>query len=164
MTGAAIESHTPTYGWTTTVGAVSSIIGLIVMAVCIYASVTRGTEAGYAPIPNGVTALACAMTLGGLVMVLFRILHADREEMMRRLEAVDEKLNHVWGIAAKTSIEARPVREQKHTQRRGRRRKDRRPGDAAPGAVGENVIPMRARGAAEALRRLTERIEDQPGE
>jgi hypothetical protein len=160
VTGTTIETHTPTYAWTTTVGAASSIAGLIIMAVCIYASLTRGTEAGYAPIPNGLTALACAMTLGGLVMVLFRILHADREEMMRRLEAVDEKLDNVWGIAAMSSIEAKPAHVQQHTQRRGRRRK--KAGEV--GAGGENVIPMRARRAADALRRLTEHVKGETDE
>lgn len=158
MTSATIETHPPTYSWTTVVGSLTSVGGLIIMAVCIYASVSHRTEAGFAPIPNGLAALACAMTLGGLVLVLFRILHADREEMMLRLEVMDEKLNNVWGIAAKTSIEAKPVREQKHTQRRGRRRARKDQADAA----GDNVVPLRSRRAADALRRLTERLKDDP--
>jgi hypothetical protein len=153
VTSTTIETTTPTYSWTTAIGAVSSVLGLITMVVCIYASVSHRTEAGFAPIPNGLAALACAMTLGGLVLVLFRILHADREEMMLRLEVMDEKLNNVWGIAAKTSIEAKPVREQKHTQRRGRRRKQ-----SGGEPVGDNVLPLRSRRAADALRRLTEQI------
>lgn len=155
MTGATIETTTtPTYSWATAAGAVSSISGLIAMAVCIYASVFNRTAAGYAPIPNGVTALACAMTLGGLVLILFRILHADRDEMMRRLEAMDEKLNNVWGIAARSSIEAKPV--QQHTQRRGRRRKGQE-GDGTPtgGKVvnGEPSAKIYQLGIAEGLRR-----------
>lgn len=124
MTGTTIETHTPTYHWATAAGAVSSITGLVILAMCIAISASHSTPAGYAPIPYGITALACVMTLGGLLLLLFRILHGDRDEMMRRLEAVDQKLDNVWGIAAVSSIETKPAHVQpRHTQRRGRRRK-----------------------------------------
>lgn len=165
MTGVTIETATPTYHWATAAGAASSISGLVALAVCIAVSATNPTPAGFAPIPYGISTLACVMTLGGLILLLFRILHADRDEMMRQLEAVDQKLDNVWGIAAVSSIETKPFHpqsektaQQKHTQRRGRR-KHRREVDAA---AGENVIPLRARRAADALRRLTEQIKDEP--
>lgn len=158
MTSTTIE-NVPTYKWTAAVGAVSSIIGLIAMVVCIYASVSQSTEAGFAPIPNGVTALACAMTLGGLVLILFRILHADRDEMMRRLEELDSKLNNVWGIAATSSIETKPFHPQtekaaqQHTQRRGRRR-----GKSGGEVAGDNVVPMLSPETKRAARGLAARF------
>lgn len=175
MTGTSgSETTTPTYGWATGTGAASSILGLILLAVCIYASATGATEHGFAPVPAGLTALACVLVLGGMVLVLFRILHADREtldarmdKLVSRLEAMDRKLNNVWGIAAVTSIEAQPAHvrtdtdpKPKHTRRRGRRRNRA----AGKEVAADNVIPMRARRAADALRRLTEKLGDQTGE
>lgn len=157
MTGTTIETKPPTYGWTAALGAGSSITGLIVMVVCIYASVTHRTAAGYAPIPNGVSALSCAMTLGGLVLVLFRILHADRDEMMRRLEEVDRKLDNVWGIAAVSSIEAKPAHVQQPSARQRRRRARKDPVDGDPTNGGKVVNEPSAKiyqlGIAEGLRR-----------
>jgi hypothetical protein len=163
VTSATIETTTPTYSWTTVVGSLTSVGGLIIMAVCIYASVSHRTEAGFAPIPNGLAALACAMTLGGLVLVLFRILHADREEMMRRLEVMDKKLNNVWGIAATTSLEAQPFHpqtekpaQQKHTQRRGRRRRNRL--DDAESASAASVSQLPSADVLREVRGLAKRV------
>lgn len=161
MTSTTIENP-PTYSWAMAVGAVSSVIGLIVLAVCIYASVTGRTEQGFAPVPAGVSALACVMVIGGLVLCLFRILHADREELdvrmdrlVTKLEALDRKLNAVWGIAATTSIEAQPARTEQHTRRRGRRaRKDRRDAPAGEGTV----VPPSSLEVRRAARRLLDRV------
>lgn len=158
MTSTTIETNTPTYSWATALGAFSSIAGLVVLAVCIAVSATHAGPDGFAPIPYGTTTLACCLTLGGLVLILFRILHADREEVMRRLEVMDEKLNNVWGIAARTSIEAKPVRGQQHTQRRSRRRPKAASGQGGDSADAKNVVPLRARRAKDALRRLSEHI------
>jgi hypothetical protein len=158
VTGATIETTTtPTYSWATAAGAASSILGLVILAMCIAVSASHRTAAGFAPIPYGTTALACCMTLGGLILLLFRILHGDRDEMMRRLEAVDRKLDNVWGIAAVSSIEAKPVPQQ-HTQRRGRRRAQNDPAEnGGPTTTGKVVNEPSAKiyqlGIAEGLRR-----------
>lgn len=159
MTSTTIETHTPTYSWATAAGAASSILGLVILAMCIAISASHRTAAGFAPIPYGTTALACCMTLGGLILLLFRILHGDRDEMMRRLEAVDQKLDNVWGIAAVSSIEAKPVSvPQQHTQRRGRRRKK------APGEIGaaDNVVRLPNQRYTDALKRIAKKIADDP--
>lgn len=173
--GTIIETTTPTYNWATAAGAVASISGLVALAVCISVSVANRTTHGYAPVPTGVTALAVVMTLGGLVLVLFRILHADREAtdrrvdaIVERLEKIDEKLNQVWGIAARTSIEARPARTERHAprqrRRRGQRGGDERDAESAP--VPDNVVPLSSQRqrAKDALRRLTERLTKPAGE
>jgi hypothetical protein len=148
MSSSTTETNPPTYSWATPVGAVSSIGGLVTLAVCIAVSWDNRTEHGFAPMPAGATALACTMTICGLILCLFRILHTDRYEFGRRLDerlqAVDRKLDNVWGIAAKTSLEAVPARaaQASRDRNRGRGRRGRRPqddGDAdaegGPGAV-----------------------------
>lgn len=94
------SANQPTYHWTAAAGAVASITGLVALAVCIAVSASHPTSHGYAAIPAGVSALASLMTLGGLVLLAFRILHADCDEIMRRLEAMDEKLDDAWEIQA----------------------------------------------------------------
>ena len=156
MSSSTTETNPPTYSWATPVGAVSSIGGLVTLAVCIAVSWDNRTEHGFAPMPAGATALACTMTICGLILCLFRILHTDRYEFGRRLDerlqAVDRKLDNVWGIAAKTSLEAVPARAAAPGRRRrrcggrtrrgrapatpprGRRRPAAEPGCPAPGA------------------------------
>lgn len=171
VTGTTIEVHPPTYSWATAAGAASSIIGLVILAVCITVSVSTRTAHGYEPMPAGTTALACVMTLGGLILLLFRILHGDREELdgrvdaiVARLEVIDEKLNHVWGIAARTSIEAKPARTEQHAPRRRKRNRTAGAQTDAPvdGAKVINLPRQPSQRYTEALKRIAKKIVDDP--
>jgi low affinity Fe/Cu permease len=182
VTGTTIDTTTtPTYSWATAAGAMSSIAGLILLAVCIYASVTSRSAHGFAPVPAGVTALACVLVLVGVVLVLFRILHADREtldarmdRLVERLEALDRKLNNVWGIAAVTSIESHPahVRTDSDSDHKPKppkqrtRRHSRRGGRAAvAGGSGDHdaVPPPSSLEVRRAARRLLDQVEGREG-
>lgn len=64
-------------------------------------------------------------------------------------------------LLAHASLEQAPPKAQRPA--RPRRRRHHSGAEGTAGAP-DNVVPLRARRAADALRRLTERIEDQPGE
>jgi hypothetical protein len=93
---------------------------------------------------------------GHNVLVDHNALHRDALSVDEHVVQIREELTEVRGLLALLRHEEQSDRKRPHTPRQ---RKHRR-GSAV--AAGDNVIPLGARRAADALRRLTEQITDEP--
>jgi hypothetical protein len=73
-----------------------------------------------------------------------------------RMEALEKRQEEMLNLmVARTTLNAQPNQQHRTPRQRKRRRQDAE-------AAGENVVPIRSRRAADALRRLTEQIKDEP--
>lgn len=165
------SSARPTYSagfvtggiWTSALSGLSLIIVVLVSVFDI------------AEIPTGVPTFVGVAVLVGTFLIIGGILLHELEEQRvdhfvismvtqdvaaldRDVKALTRQLKRVTALLDNVMQKTRRQERQRDAEDRPRSRRSRRPRRGASGGD-DNVIPLRARGAADALRRFTERID-----